>query len=206
VKYHVTNFCFTDTFRETAGSVASCRIRASGVITCSREFTPLTPVISHPEVRLSTSVRFHWKGDTDCSHFMFRLYRNCCFSFFYPSLPSLPVLGPSLPFRSVPLPPSLFPSYLSVLKPAFSSYPCPSLLFRYFAFSLHFRHFPCFYFSPSPPYVFFLCPHFFRFASAVSDRGITETRRSRLINTTLDITVHLYFPHSLSNTYANSYQ
>ena len=46
VKYHATNSCFTGSFRGTAGSVASCRIRASGVINCSREFTPLTPRFS----------------------------------------------------------------------------------------------------------------------------------------------------------------
>ena len=73
VKYHATNSCFTGSFRGTAGSVASCRIRASGVINCSREFTPPDPT----------------------------------FLFLYRSLHSLrPVSTPSLPFRSVPLPPS----------------------------------------------------------------------------------------------------
>ena len=67
--------------------------------------------------------------------------------FFCHSLLCLPVLGPSLSFRSVPLHPSLFLSYLSTLSPAFSSYffPNSTLLFRYFAFFLHFRVFPVYH-------------------------------------------------------------
>jgi len=53
VKYHYTNFCFTDTFRGTAVSVVSC-LSKRGYYLQQRVHPPLTPVISHPEVRLST--------------------------------------------------------------------------------------------------------------------------------------------------------
>ena len=53
VKYHSTNFCFTDTFRGTAVSVVSC-LSKRGYYLQQRVHPPLTPVISHPEVRLST--------------------------------------------------------------------------------------------------------------------------------------------------------
>ena len=91
VKYHATNSCFTGSFRRTAGSVASCRIRASGVINCSREFTPLTPrfsfFIAHSTLFQSRPLRF-----------LFVLFR--CLPPF-PFLSS--TLSPALPFYFSPI-------------------------------------------------------------------------------------------------------
>ena len=106
----------------------------------------------HLRVRLGLGPFMGWAGLSWVSDFL-------C-----PSLLCLSVLGPSLSFRSVSLHPYLFPSYLSMLSPAFSSYfflLLPSC-FRYFAFSLHFRVLPVYHICLM--YFFFVAISFLLFA------------------------------------------
>jgi len=128
--------------------------------------TESSPPPWHPSSRILRSAcppRFHWKGDTDCSHYVSPLGIVVSLSFILHfqswALRFLFVLFRCLPPFSL----LTFPCSVLPFRPTFP-YPCGPALPSFFVTS-HFSCTPCSFFSPSTPYVFFLCPHFFRFAS-----------------------------------------